>query len=123
MIRKDFAMRQSVSLAVLLFLSTPLLAASAFIVTNVNDSGPGSLRQALLDLPSCSRPCLVGFDIAGTSPTGYWTIEPLTPLPGIAGPPGVTIDGHTQRLGHGDTNPDGPEIVLSGASAGMAVGL
>ncbi len=116
-------MRRSLSLAVLLFLSTRLFAAGAVIVTNVNDSGPGSLRQALLDLPNCARPCLVAFDIAGTPPSGYWTIEPLTPLPGIGGPGGVTIDGHTQRLGHGDTNPNGPEVVLSGASAGMAIGL
>src|SRR5688500_5576026 len=103
-------MRRSLSLAAVLFLSTRLLAAGAVLVTNVNDSGPGSLRQALLDLPSCSRPCLVAFDIAGTSPSGYWTIEPLTPLPGIGGPAGVTIDGHTQTRSGGDTNPHGPEI-------------
>lgn len=110
------------SLVVLLLLSTPSFAASVFIITNVNDSGPGSLRQALLDLPNCSRPCLVAFDIAGTPPSGFWTIEPLTPLPGISGAQ-ITIDGHTQSMGHGDTNPAGPEIVLSGASAGPAVGL
>jgi hypothetical protein len=115
-------MRRILSLAALLFLSTRL-DAGYVLVTNVNDSGPGSLRQAILDLPGCARPCLVAFDIAGTSPTGYWTIEPLSPLPGIWGLGGVTIDGNTQRMGHGDTNPYGPEIVLSGASAGPAVGL
>ena len=115
-------MRRIVSLAVLLLLSTRLYAGYV-VVTNVNDSGPGSLRQAILDLPGCARPCLVAFDIAGTPPAGYWTIEPLTPLPGIGGPGQITIDGHTQRLGHGDTNPNGPEIVLNGASAGPAIGL
>ena len=63
-------MRRSLSFAVVLLLSTRLLAAGAVVVTNVNDSGPGSLRQAILDLPSCSRPCLLAFDIAGTPPAG-----------------------------------------------------
>src|SRR5436190_19194009 len=72
--QKGFSMRRSLSFAVVLLLSTRLLAAGAVVVTNVNDSGPGSLRQAILDLPRCSRPCLLGFDIAGTPPAGYWTI-------------------------------------------------
>ena len=115
-------MRRSFSLVILLFFSTGLFAGGV-LVTNTDDSGPGSLRQALLDLPGCHKPCTVVFNIGGTSPTGYWTIEPLTPLPAIHGASHIDIDGRTQTAFGGDTNPDGPEVVLSGASAGMSAGL
>jgi hypothetical protein len=115
-------MRRIISLAVLLFLSTQLSARGQVAVTNVDDSGPGSLRQAILDLPDCLKPCHIVFFIAGSPPNGYWTIEPLTPLPSITTGL-VYIDGRTQTTYGGDTNPNGPEIVLSGAQAGLAPGL
>jgi len=105
--------------------STPLFAAQ-LAVTNVYDSGPGSLRQALLDLhaPSvCPRPCTVIFNMEKPSKTGYWTIEPLSPLPLVGPPFQIAIDATTQTMYGGDTNPYGPEIILSGASAGMTAGL
>jgi hypothetical protein len=115
-------MRRIVFLASLLFLSTQLSARGQLGVTNVDDSGPGSLRQALLDLPGCDRPCHIGFFIPGAPPSGYWTIEPLTPLPIILGGD-VHVDGRTQTTYGGDSNPDGAEIVLSGAQLGMNPGL
>jgi hypothetical protein len=67
-----------------------------FVVTNTNDSGPGSLRQAIIDTnahPNAapSLPDEIVFDIAGTGP---FTINLLTPLPAITD--GLDIDGYSQ---------------------------
>ncbi|HEY8182738.1 MAG TPA: right-handed parallel beta-helix repeat-containing protein [Thermoanaerobaculia bacterium] len=79
-----------------------------FRVTNAEDSGPGSLRQAILDAnAACSSddanpPCSVKFEIAGT-------IAPRSPLPRIT----ITdfgIDGEGK-------------ILLDGSNAGDAEGL
>jgi parallel beta-helix repeat protein len=85
---------------------------STFIVTNTADSGPGSLRQAILD-SNAANPAATGgtsdivFDIPastasnlGVAVPGFdpatqtWTISPLSPLPTITQP--VTIDGYSQ---------------------------
>ncbi|MGE5096946.1 MAG: choice-of-anchor D domain-containing protein [Betaproteobacteria bacterium] len=71
-------------------------AHAQFVVTNTNDSGAGSLRQAMLDAnASCisvpSNPA-ISFNIAGTGP---FAIRPLSPLPSIACA-ATTIDGYTQ---------------------------
>lgn len=61
-----------------------------FTVTNTDDSGPGSLRQALLD----SQPTgadVIQFNIPGDGPH---QIVPLTELPFLNG--SVTLDGFTQ---------------------------
>src|SRR4029078_8256884 len=63
-------------------------------VTNTLDSGPGSLRQAMLDAnatPNVSGPDLIRFDIPGA---GTHTIHLLSALPQISDP--VIIDGTTQ---------------------------
>ena len=61
------------------------------VVTNTNDTGPGSLRQAILDSNAS-----VGFKnvIAFVVGTGAATISPASPLPAISDP--VLIDGTTQ---------------------------
>ena len=65
-------------------------AATTFVVTTVNDSGPGSLRQAIIDANSNPGPDIINFNIS----SGHQTIKPLTRLPGITD--AVVIDGSTQ---------------------------
>ena len=63
-----------------------------FVVDTTADSGPGSLRQAILDTDSEAGLTLtIDFAIPGD---GLQTIEPVTPLPAIAA--SVLIDGTTQ---------------------------
>jgi hypothetical protein len=86
-------------------LSTAL--ALNFNVTNTNDSGPGSLRQAILDANAGASGDTIHFSIG----TGVKTITPTTQLPTISFP--VIIDGSTQ---HGFTST--PLIEISGATLG-----
>ncbi|MBD3384817.1 T9SS type A sorting domain-containing protein [candidate division KSB1 bacterium] len=92
------------------------------IVTNTNDSGPGSLREAMTVAMSDTDSDTIVFDIPASDPnydetTGVWTIRPATTLPEID--QGLlVIDGHTQTQNRGDTNPDGPEIELDGSNGG-----
>lgn len=65
-------------------------AATTFIVTNNNDSGAGSLRQAMLDANANPGSDLITFN-AGS---GLKTITLVTTLPEILDP--VVIDGTTQ---------------------------
>jgi hypothetical protein len=111
----------------LLLLTSLSLSASTFKVTNVHDSGPGSLRQAMLDLNqrpcSPSDPCRIEFAIPAPVPqSGWFTIAPLSPLPVIERSP-ATIDGNSQTFVTGDTNPAGPEIELDGTNAGYRSGI
>ncbi|HKG59419.1 MAG TPA: Calx-beta domain-containing protein [Pyrinomonadaceae bacterium] len=64
--------------------------ATTFVVTNVNDSGPGSLRQAILDANANPGSDVINFNITGPS----LRIQPLLRLPDITDP--VVIDGATQ---------------------------
>jgi hypothetical protein len=85
------------------------------VVSNTNDSGEGSLRQALIDSQAlCAREfCRVAFRIDSLPPQKKWfTISPLSPLPRVAGI--VDIDGTSQTAYLGDTNPDGPEVEIRG---------
>jgi hypothetical protein len=75
-----------------------------FAVLNTNDSGPGSLRQTIIDANSHPGLDGISFNIAGTGPV---TISPATALPAITGP--VTINGWTQ-LGHITGGPPVVEI-------------
>ncbi|HZT77299.1 MAG TPA: hypothetical protein VFA27_11615 [Vicinamibacterales bacterium] len=92
--------------------------AATGVVTNTNDSGAGSLRQAILDANShvCASPCAIAFNIAPdqASTGGVFVISPVTDLPAITAS-SVTIDGATQTTFSGDTNPLGPEIVIDGS--------
>src|SRR6185503_12505247 len=60
-------------------------------VTNTNDSGSGSLRQALLDANNNAGPQTIAFNIPGA---GVHTIAPLSALPQVTD--SVIIDGYTQ---------------------------
>ncbi len=104
--------------ALCLFLLLPLsnVFASRFIVTNTNDSGPGSLRSALTDANANAGPDTVLFNIPVSDANyadGVWVIRPQTVLPNLES--GSTfIDGTSQTANRGDLNVLGPEIVISG---------
>src|SRR5262245_40396879 len=59
-----------------------------FVVNNTNDSGAGSLRQAILDANANAGPDTINFNIPGA---GVHTITPVGSLPPLTDP--VTIDG------------------------------
>src|SRR5687767_12021572 len=82
--------------------------AVTFQVTSVADSGPGTLRQAILDANLTPGRDEISFSIPGPGPH---SIVPLSPLPIVTDP--VAIDGATQP-GFSGT----PIIELSGTFAG-----
>jgi hypothetical protein len=87
-----------------------------FTVTNTNDTGTGSLRQAITDANVAGG--TITFNVPGT---GVHTISPVTALPTITN--AVIIDGYTQSGASQNTNPPGQGdnavilIELSGAMA------
>ena len=88
--------------------TTVIGSPQTFVVTNTNDSGPGSLRQAILNVNSITNfGGTIAFNIPGTGP---FTISPPAPLPALS--ESVTVDGTTQP---GYTGV--PLIVLNGAGA------
>jgi hypothetical protein len=95
---------------------------NGLLVTNTNDTGPGSLRQAILDANLHAGPDSIAFAIPNTDPgyqssKGVWTIKPTTPLPDMMND-GTLINGLSQGAFAGDTNPAGPEIEIDGSLAG-----
>ena len=69
-----------------------MLTDGIFPVTSTADSGPGSLRQAILDSNTATGGTnTIDFAIPGR---GVQTIAPLSPLPAITNP--VLIDGTSQ---------------------------
>jgi Family of unknown function (DUF5719) len=105
-------------------LTTALLLASSFLimgpiswaagiynVTNINDSGPGSLRKAISD--ANANP---GLDYIHFNITGSHTIRPFSALPTITDP--VVIDGTTDSHFAGR-----PVVEINGQGAGDSNGL
>lgn len=89
-----------------------LPAFSAIItVSNTNDFGPGSFRQALLDGNSLVGKDIIQFQIPGAPP---YLIAPKSLLPAIVDP--VTIDGTSQPGFAGQ-----PLVRLDGLNAGTGV--
>ncbi len=86
---------------------------ASFLVINTVDSGPGSLRQAILDSDANPGSNIIDFNIPGQ---GVQTIGPESPLPPIT--TSVLIVGFSQP-GYAGT----PLIQLSGQSAGSSDGL
>ncbi|MBD2048868.1 DUF4347 domain-containing protein, partial [Coleofasciculus sp. FACHB-64] len=80
------------------------------VVINTNDSGEGSLRQAIINANAFSGTDTIGFQIG----TGLQTITPLSALPTLTG--SVIIDGTTQT-GFSGT----PIIQLSGSGTGTGL--
>ena len=87
---------------------------STFLVVTAGDSGPGSLRQAIIDSDAATGGTnTIDFDIPGT---GVQTIALLSPLPAIAN--SALIDGFSQP-GYAGT----PLIELSGSQEGSGDGV
>jgi hypothetical protein len=86
----------------------PLCLLSVFTVKNTADSGPDSLRQAILDSNSQVGPNTIDFQIGAGGPQ---SIALLSALPATTNP--VTIDG-TSQTGYAGF----PLIELNGAGAG-----
>jgi hypothetical protein len=78
-----------------------------FLVNTTADSGPGSLRQAILDADAATGPGFINFAIG----TGTQTINLASPLPALTEP--VLLDG-TSQPGYAGV----PLIELDGAGAG-----
>ena len=102
---------------------------NTYTVTNTNDSGPGSLRQAIMDANRRVGPDTIVFNIPDTDPghdaqKGVWIIELVSEYP-VIDRGDLIIDGNSQKGFVGrDANPSGPEIVLDGTNAGVnAIGL
>lgn len=101
------------ALAWLVFAAPTSVQAATYIVTNTNDSGAGSLRQAILDANANAGPDTISFSIPGA---GVHTITPATALPSITGP--VVIDGLSQTGASCDSWPPTLLIEIDGSSAG-----
>jgi hypothetical protein len=80
---------------------------TTFVVSNTDDSGPGSLRQAILEANAAPGHDIIAFDIAGP---GVHTISLTSPLPTITDP--VTIDGYTQPGASPNILQEGNDAVL-----------
>ncbi|MEI8288912.1 MAG: hypothetical protein WCH99_05520 [Verrucomicrobiota bacterium] len=101
-------------MAAAIFIFAGPVEGTTFSVTTTNDSGTGSLREAISLANSNPVPNTIDFRITGTPP---FTIKLLSALPPVTSP--LTIDGTTQS---GYSNK--PLVELNGAAAGPnAVGL
>jgi hypothetical protein len=94
------------------------LAPATFTVSNVSDSGTGSLRQAILDVnASTDTTNTINFALSGS---GLQTIVPQSPLPTITRP--VVLDGYTQSGASTNTLTSGDNaalmVELDGSEAG-----
>jgi titin len=100
-----------VSTLLVMAYAAPAAWAAEFTVTNTNDSGAGSLRQAILDAnTNDSGPDTISFAIPDDE---VKTISPGAELPIISAP--VVIDGETQDPSTGAGTPD---VELNGQNAG-----
>jgi len=99
--------------------ATGVIVASAFVVTNTNDSGIGSLRQVILNADR-EAGHTISFAIPGA---GVHAIAPTSALPTITDP--VIIDGYTQPGASPNTLAVGDNAILlielNGANAGIGV--
>ncbi len=91
------------------FTATSLLPGQPFLVTNTNDAGPGSLRQAILEnnLTFNGAPNTLNFAITSAEPH---VITPATVLPTITA--AVIVNGYSQAGASANTLATGNNAVL-----------
>jgi hypothetical protein len=91
---------------------TIVIDPEGLVVTNTNDSGPGSLRQAILDANAAPGPDEIGFSIPGAGPHAISLASALPQItqplylngasqPGYAGTPLIVLDGSDVPAGTG----------------------
>ena len=109
-------MKTKITLVLFFILGTSLLSAQT--VTNTNDSGAGSLRQAIIDANTNTGTDNINFNIPDTGPH---SIQLLSALPEITDP--VIINGYTQpgALPASATSDAVLMIELDGSNAGEGV--
>ena len=94
-------------IGILLFLvSLPQIKAATFVVTSNANSGPGTLRQAILDANATPGLDTINFNIPGA---GVQTIAPTNALPVITN--AVFIDGFSQPGSSANTSASGDDSV------------
>jgi hypothetical protein len=108
---------------VILFLCASSALSATYTVSKCDDSGAGSLRQAIIDANATAISDLIEFKIDTFDPlyqagTGTWRIELASNLPDLTR--AVVIDGTTQAGYYGNKNPYGPEIELTPKGGGVA---
>lgn len=91
--------------------------AQKIVVTNTNDSGAGSLRQAILDANANPGADTITFNIPGA---GVHTITPASLLPAITDQ--VLVDGYTQPGASRNTLASGENAVLLIELDGTVIG-
>ena len=101
---------------VLWAMSSSSVLAATFTVTNTNDAGAGSLRDAITSANAAAGADVIDFAIPGPGPH---TITPLTVLPTITD--SVTIDAYTQSGASPNTLADGNDAVLKVVLDGSAI--
>jgi hypothetical protein len=106
--------RVTLSAALLLAAFSALLRAETFVVTTTADTGPGSLRQAILDSNAS-----LGSTIAFSIGSGTQRIRPLSDLPTLST---ATIDGTTQPGYSGSPLIEIDGSLLPQFSSGITIG-
>ena len=91
---------------------------AGFVVTNTQDSGAGSLRQAILDANANPGPDDITFNIPGA---GVHTVKPLSPLPVVTDT--VNIDGYMQPGSAANSIMGGSNAVILVELDGSAAGV
>jgi len=115
---------KTVLLSLAFLVACVTMQGATFTVTNTNDSGAGSLREAITSANANPMDAdNITFNIPTSDPnynatTGVYTITLASQLPYIISM-SVSVDGTTQP---GNTNPNGPEICLTNTS-NFQVGL
>ncbi len=121
-------MRRLTPIFLVSMLAAVRLSAVTYTVTNTNDSGAGSLREAMTNANTNPGLDTIAFNVSGSgcSGSGVCTIAPTAALPVILSP--VLIDGYTQPGSSPNTIAQGAlntvlKIVLSGVSIPGQTGL
>ncbi len=105
-------------------LSSSAVFSNIFLVTNTNDAGAGSLRQAIQNTNIYPGSHTINFNIPASDPgynpaQGVWSISLSSTLP-IITHSSVVIDATSQTVFAGNPNSYGPEIMLDGNNQAWA---